>query len=101
MRKLGHACVLLELMHWHLCRDPGGVTPAPGLAQQCAARVACFASTALAADQILQHGLPMGTSKVTLASILCLTIFRSSDYSSPYTAPPMAFGVVSADTRGC
>ena len=53
-------------------------------------QVACFASTALAADQILQHGLPMGMSKVTLASILCLTIFRSSNCSSPYTAPPMA-----------
>ena len=28
-------------------------------------QVACFASTPMAADQILQRGLPMGASKVT------------------------------------
>ena len=33
-------------------------------------QVACFASTPMAADQILQRGLPMGASKVILLSII-------------------------------
>ena len=63
-------------------------------------QVACFASTPMAADQILQHGLPMGKSKVTLASILCPIIFGPADYPHHIPHPSWPW-LISADSQGC
>ena len=56
-------------------------------------QVACFASTPMAADQILQRGLPMGASRVTLLSINAQLHFDSLTLGhdkSMSSQPPVA-----------